>query len=156
MLHFLWVNTRMNKILIAFLISLISISKVVACSCDDSTLLEQLENADYIFISKIVSKEFESNWFSADRTLYKHQVLKTYKGELSEYTYSYIPEPKTSCDYEPQADIERIVIISGKPPFRLAGCLYGGDRVKFESKYPNWIQSLNKVLKNDSDDNSAS
>lgn len=134
----------MKTLSLAIIVFILSSSQVLACSCGDMTIEEQIEKADHIFISKIMSKEDKSGWFTDNGTLYKHKILKVLKGNLKDTTYSFTHEEMTSCDVKPEMNIERVVFVSGEAPYRLGGCQYGGEKSMFDKIYPNWQSSFNK------------
>ncbi len=115
-----------------------------ACTCNKATLniLSQIKNSDYIFISKAISKEHQSDIFTPNGNLFEHKVIKVCKGHLGNTTYTFTPDNPTSCDHSPELNVIRVNFVSGSPPFRLQGCQIGGEKSFFDILYPDWEKTV--------------
>ena len=135
----------MKSVHIIFLLLLLPLD-LLACRCAGMSLEDELDNANYVFVSTVVSKEHKSVQMSKNGYLYKHEVKKILKGKLASIIYSFTPKEMTSCDVAPDIGQELVLIVKGESPFNLGGCQMGGDRKIFETMYPNWMSSFNREM----------
>ena len=129
--------------IITIIAMLLVSSQVFGCTCRNRTIESQIEKSDHIFISKVISKTDKTVLFNERGTLYKHKIQKVLKGDITGITFSFTQEDMNSCDAKPEMNVELVVFVSGKPPFRLGYCQYGGAKSKFDKLHPNWDSDIN-------------